>query len=593
MPRLCILVILIFVSPTAVTASPPAEDPAHVARLMCRAGVILPTPQKVHYSDSLWKVQPRRVAIAMTGLQSQPAIYQTELATRLNAFFGVPGAVRIYNGRADVPKDGLVIVIGEQQAAKAEIKPPREYPGRQGYGIRCFDKGRRKFVLCVGWDRQGAHYAAQSVIQLFGKRAGEFVFRPAKVDDWPAVAWRGAKVTGIPETFKAGEPEQIAAATAWLYTAKYNAVHIAYPKMGNGHEWRQPRAEYRRIVTDSTFFARRHDMHVLQFINPFVGWPGEYSTKSKIVLSRQEDLDALEKAIRLSADIGSDGAMICMDDFCPSPQPPYVFSNDADKAAFKNVAEGAVFLAKEMARRLRRTNPGFKIVVCPPWYSGIMVNLMGDDKAQVRELGLNLPPDMPIVWTGPQVRSLTVTGEDFKTWRDTTGRAKPFYWDNTFYQRTKPPGVFIFFDEFETKYPKDLPSRIEGFHFNNGRHDEIALCGLTDLGNFLWNPAAYDAAKSRRACMEMFCGKEAVDSVLAFRKTFYELFAIVAPGEKELDKRVSRLNEEKRNELRDLAVALGVQLADVRKKCWNDRVIARMRELAEFYESAAGRAAAN
>lgn len=586
------IAISLFLLPAAAAARPIAEDPAHVARLLCRADVILPTPQKVEYSEKCWDVFPGKVAIVISPGASAPAVYHSELVQRLIPLSRQAAPVTIMPAYAQVPDDALVIALGtrkdgdfiKQRVRRWKLAPPADYPGREGYAIRCREERGRKVVLCVGWDRRGVHHAAQSVIQLFGKRDGKVIFRPAKVDDWPTVAWRGAKVTGIPTAAKPDYVDDLAAATAWLYAAKFNAVHVSYPK-GGGAGWREPTEAYRRIVVESARFAAAHDMHTLQFVNPYVGSRGEHSPKSKIVLSNPEDLDALERTLRLSADNGGDGAMICLDDYCPIPFPPYVFTNEDDQARFKNVAEGAAFLASEMARRLRKTYPGFEIVVCPPWFCTTMVNMMGEDKAQAEEFGKRLPSDMAIVWTGPGVRSLKVTEADFDTWSRLNGREKPFFWDNTFYQRAKYGGTFVLFDEFETKYPRDLAERVEGFHFNNGNYDEVAMCGLLDLSNFLWNPAAFDPKQSRQACMEMFCGKDAVDDVLAFRETFYRLFLVVSPREKDLSKHLAAIGEDQKKALKALTPKLRAQLDDVEKRCWNDRVNSRLRELVEFYES--------
>lgn len=73
--------------------------------------------------------------------------------------------------------------------------------------------------------------------------------------------------------------------------------------------------------------------------------------------------------------------------------------------------------------------------------------------------------------------------------------------------------------------------------------------------------------------------------MLAFRETFYRLFEVVSPREKDLSKRLAAIGEGQKNTLKELTPRLRAHFGDVENRCWNDRVNARLRELVEFYES--------
>jgi len=578
-------------------ALPFVEDSAHITKLLARADTILPTPQRVSYSAGTWQVQAGKVFV-VGGSHSKPAVYDTELVQRLSTLFTEKDAVKVASGDEKYPEGAVIVAIGSKtrnafiktRVQRWKIQPPPDYPGRQGYSIRCREEEDCKVIVGVGWDVPGEHYAAQSIIQLFGKRDGKVVFRPAEVDDWPAVAWRGAKVGGIPASTSNEELQGIARGTVWLYAAKFNAVHLQAPKtkvyeQKGGRLWRSPTEGYKAFVIESARYASKHAMHTMQMVCPFIGTHGQHSQDSQIVLTDTSDLDALENTFRLSIDNGGDSVMICMDDFCPFPQGPYYLTNEEDKARFRNIGEAALFLTNEMASRLRKIRQDLKVFLCPPWYSTLQINMIGDDKSQALELGKKLSADIPIVWSGPIVRSMDVTDKDIEEWSRLTGRARPFYWENTFYQR-RNGAIYIFFDEMDSAYPKDLPQRVEGWHINNSRNDDIALCGLMDRSKYLWNPAAYDPRQSLGECMEMFCGRDAIEPILAFRETFYKLYSIIPPFQEN-----SKLKEKNRPLLIALAPQLRMQLEEISRKCWNTSINHQLEELVKFYERRAAEVA--
>ena len=583
-----------------------AEDhhAEHLVSLMCRGGPIVPTPQHAHYTKGT--LRPGRLCV-VPGTAAQPPerLAAEELAERLSALAALAGdtAEIVFDPAPDaLPSFDTVLAIGTRRgnpylsmhSARWRLPAPSDYPGREGYRIRCLEDSGQHVIACVGYDGRGVLYAAQSVLQLFEAADGEVLFHPAEVTDWPATGWRGAKLIG----WSAKTPDtvlpQLRFAIRWMAAAKYNHIHISYPK--SGMSWRDPPRVYRQHVADVCEYCSPRGLGTCQFVNPFVGEKGPRSPNSKIVISDPEELDALEATFRLSIDKGGTAVMLCMDDFVPVPWPPYRLTNEADLERFGNVTDATVLLIAEMKKRLEAVQPGLDFVYCPPWFCTVMVTGMADEIGEVARLAAAIPEDVSIIWTGRDVRSIPIWEQHLLDWIEYTGSGrKPFIWDNTFYERRfegSHIGTFVLFDPWRTRYPERFWERVEGVHINNGNHDDVALAGLLDISNYLWNPQAYNTEESRRACIRIVAGDEAVEPIVGFRETFYELFRRVPskasrafpPNQQAFEEQVAGFSDEELAQLVAYTQALRRQYDIAAAHCDNARVTDALRECVEGYE---------
>jgi len=584
-------------------AAATSEDTEHLLSLMCRGGPIVPTPQRVSYEKTVR--HPKRLCVVPNAAaQAQERLAARDLAQRLIALADERAEIVFDPATDDIPSFDTLLAIGTRRgnpylsmhSARWGLSAPSDYPGREGYRIRCLEDTGQHVIACVGYDGRGVLYAAQSALQLFEAAEGKLLFHPAEVADWPATGWRGTQLVG----WNNNKPEDILPdlrfAIQWLCAAKYNHVHTSYPH--GGMSWRDPSAVHRRHIADVCEYCVPRGIGTCQFVNPFSGERGDWSPDSKIVVSDGDDLDRLEAVFRLSIDAGGTGVMLCMDDFVPMPWPPYRLTNDADIERFGNVADASIFLIKEMKTRLERVRPDVEFVYCPPWYTTGFATGMADEIGEVARLAAAIPEDVHIIWTGRDVRSIPIEEQHLLDWIEYTGSGrKPFIWDNTFYERRfegSHVGVFVLFDPWKTRYPERFWERVEGVHINNAKYNDVGLAGLLDISNYLWNPEAYNTEESRRACIRIVAGEDAVRPILGFREVFYEVFRkvpwradwTIPQNAADLDRRTGELSEDELRELVAYAQALRRQYELAAAACDNPRVTDVLLQCLEGYEGA-------
>lgn len=582
-----------------------APETEALVNSICTGGDIIPFPRRVTYFDQYWDLPSKKILIRLESKATGPRrVTAEELRDRLSALLGPSGTVLI--AASSDPRDSfdLQILIGtpEKDPGLRKLIPSSVRFGNapmpvrdEEYAIRFIADRELHLVLCVGAGPRGCYFATQSLLQLFVKDEETGVrLRVAEVDDWPSFELRSTSVFQQPSEGEEETLNEALGATRWLGFSKFNTINVHYLHNQPG-SWRAPPAEYREYAREATLWARRRDLNVMDFVNPFFGEPTAYSTSSKIVISRPEELDALVNSFRCTFDYGANMAMLCMDDFVPNPFPPYHLTNDEDREHFEDLAEATIYLIHELQRRLRELNPEARLIWCPPWFSTWMLDEMKQKQGieMVRRVTEAIPQDVAVVWTGPGVRSKAVAVEDIEKWQRYTGREKPFLWDNTFYERRKDGkhiGVNILCDLFETRYPEKMWQRVdEGIHYNNASSDAVARIGLLDLANYLWNPEAYDPELSREACIRKVAGVQAVKPVLRFRGTYYALFELLVPpkwyrtGEKPETLSVEGLSSADVEHMASLSAQLKEDLKRVEASTPNGQLVEALSKQAEFY----------
>ncbi len=259
----------------------------------------------------------------------------------------------------------------------------------------------------------------------------------------------------------------------------------------------------------------------VQYVNPLdvSGW--ETGGKNKIQVSDPAQIEDLARTFRVSLDRGGTWVMLALDDFASrlgGPAPHYVITNEADRAAYKSLGECHGTLARELHRRLKATHPRCRMIICPAYYWNPRGAYREEGEKYLREFGALVPPDVLIVWTGPAVRSRTITPEDVNTFTRLIGR-KPYLWDNTIYARHAEPTYVL--DPFDSHYPDRFWEMLAGGLHSNGGSDEMYAVGSLVYGDYAWNPEAYDAAKSVEKALRLILGPECAPDAAAFRDHFF------------------------------------------------------------------------
>jgi hyaluronoglucosaminidase len=165
-------------------------------------------------------------------------------------------------------------------------------------------------------------------------------------------------------------------------------------------------------------------------------------------------------------------------------------------------AEGQAKLLNEVLRRLREKDPEAKLIFTPTWYAGPAENkeessprLGTGDTPGVRytkELAEKLDSDVYLFWTGPEVCSLTITAEEAANYAR-LARHRVFIWDN-----------YPVNDQHSTLHLGPLMGRdarlgqvVDGYIANPlSPQNEANRIPMLTIADYLWNPEAYDPARS-------------------------------------------------------------------------------------------------
>lgn len=259
----------------------------------------------------------------------------------------------------------------------------------------------------------------------------------------------------------------------------------------------------------------------VQYVNPLhvTGW--EDDGNLKIQVSDPEQIDDLADTFRLSLNRGGTWVMLALDDFSSrlgGPAPYYIITNEADRKAFKSLGECHGTLVRELYKRLQQTHPRCRMIVCPAYYWNPKGAYQKEGEKYLREFGRLVPKDVLIVWTGPNVRSRTITRENVSYFTNLIGR-KPYLWDNTIYARHAKPTYVL--DPFDSRYPDGFWERLSGGLHNNGGATGLYEVGCLVYGDYAWNPEAYDPPKSLDKALGMVLGEGCAAAAKAFRDHYF------------------------------------------------------------------------
>jgi hypothetical protein len=376
-----------------------------------------------------------------------------------------------------------------------------------GYCILRVDR----FIVCLGSSDTGVYFAAQTLAQLTFEREGVAHLQPAKVIDWPRFRLRSFKPAGAAD--EAGLTE-IAEMARWCGQYKYNCFNVCYTTIG-ADRWKDPSPEYRQLLAEICAYCVPRGLDVMPFVNPYYLW------EEHIVTSDDAQLDQLAETCSIALEQGARKVMLCLDDFA-SESLPYVIRSEADRARFATLGEANAHLINELYSRLQARYPDCELLVVPPYYWIPAGNYREPGEADLRTIGASVPPEVHLVWTGPVVRSATITAEEVQAYTDLIGR-KPFLWDNTLYMHHNPPSYML--DAFVTKYPERFWELNDtGVHYNAGG-GEIYRIGLMTTADYLWRPERYEPEASLRRALHQSTGSlEAVDACLALRDAYYHIY---------------------------------------------------------------------
>ncbi len=402
--------------------------------------------------------------------------------------------------------------------------------GAQGhYNIKPFSRaGSENGVVLEAVDTAGQVYGLQTLAQLFQALPGGTVsFRPLNISDGPASPLRTASGTNAHSRHFREE----LAASRWLPELRLNMLFIGAQSKALG--WWPIRADALRAV--QMISAAGDAQPLLQLgilINPYL-MRGSADKGASFVFSDPQNIERLYAVVRAFLSSSSARYLIVhTDDFAPVTEGHkfgYGLSYPADRSRFKTLAGAHAFLMNYLIKRLKREFPGTAIYFVPPWYNNLFVDLSrGLGQSYLKEICRTLPGDVPVLWTGPTVRSLFIDAAHVSRFKEWCPGHELMLWDNTLYARRNEQywgnhkeraHLASLFEPYDVAHPYGEPLPI----FLNAHVSELYRIQMASYADFVWNSQSYQPEKSLWNYLRMRFGEQAAWDLLEFDRVLWEL----------------------------------------------------------------------
>ena len=390
---------------------------------------------------------PQSVTDNGTAFASASATYRLTGADAADA-----DAVAALRAKLPVSDAGTIeIIIGEKGDDAVSAYADKIPANEQGYYLTV-DANR---VVIAGADNEGTYYGVQSFLQL----ASQPQVSACEVLDWPTIADRGVieGYYGNPwsqedcmDMFEFFDHNKM---NVFIYGPKNDPYHKsnwaeAYPA--------DKAAELQQLATEGL----KHKVHFVWSIHPGNAIEGDNMEKAKQKFLKMYDLGIRQFGVFFD-DIGGEKV-------------------DA-QIAYLN------FINKEIVKAKPDVAP---LIVCPTEYCISFAGGQNTSSQYLPKLGAGLDSDIQIMWTGAGVVDMNQnSAADWFT--NKTGR-KPYIWLNYPVNDYGYEGGPLLMSPYEAP-DAQIPSKIQAFCSNPMEYYEASKVALYGIGDFTWNPTAYNA----------------------------------------------------------------------------------------------------
>jgi len=175
---------------------------------------------------------------------------------------------------------------------------------------------------------------------------------------------------------------------------------------------------------------------------------------------------------------------------------PETLTHPEDRARFPDLAAAHAFLIRRLKADLDARGMG--LVVAQTTYT----NVFGS-KDYARELGAALPPAIPLIWTGIDVRSFDMTAAQAQAWSALIHR-KPLVWDN--YPVNDFARWRLFLGPLRGR-GADLESAVDGYVANPMNEAHASMLPLWTIADYLRDPRHYDPDRSEARALAALYGR--------------------------------------------------------------------------------------
>ncbi len=275
-------------------------------------------------------------------------------------------------------------------------------------------------------------------------------------------------------------------------------IYVYGPKDDPYHRklWREPYpAEQLKRLGELAETAREN----------FVDFSFAISPGLSMVYSSDADFETLARKLGAVAGLGVSKFALFLDDVPPE------LVHAEDHAHFKTLAQAHAQLINRLYDHLRSLSPDNRLTVCPTTYTNGWGN-----RDYIKELGASVDPAVPLIWTGTETISRTITVAQAEEWGGYLLR-KPLVWDNYPVNDDNPWWLNL-----HPLRGRDagLFAATQGLFSNPMIQPQASLIPLQTVADYLWNPPAYDAEKSQRHALVTQYGPDALEVLTPLLEVF-------------------------------------------------------------------------
>ena len=217
----------------------------------------------------------------------------------------------------------------------------------------------------------------------------------------------------------------------------------------------------------------------------------------------EEDYRALLDKLEQVGALGVTHFGLFLDDVPPT------LAHDEDRSRYGSLAEAHIDLTNRLHTDL--AHHGWALLLTPTTYTDAW-----GDREYLARVGAGVHPEVPVVWTGIDVASPTVTGDQARAWSKLTGR-QPLVWDN--YPVNDYATWRLFLGPWTGRGP-DLPATTLGILANPMNQAHASMIPLATLAAYARDPAAYDPSTAIEAALRDVLGEEAGEAVRPLIRVF-------------------------------------------------------------------------
>ncbi|PHX70341.1 MAG: hypothetical protein CK548_09575 [Opitutia bacterium] len=169
----------------------------------------------------------------------------------------------------------------------------------------------------------------------------------------------------------------------------------------------------------------------------------------------------------------------------------------ADREAFGSFAAAQSHVATALFRWLRERSPAARFLFCPTPYCGRMAERKLGGENYLATIGRELPLEIDVLWTGPEIISREVTVEHVREMRRVLQR-KPLLWDNL--HANDYDGHRFFCGPYAGRTP-ELRKEIAGVLLNPNCEFPLNFVPLRTFAAIVRESGAWDARAAYLAAM--------------------------------------------------------------------------------------------